>query len=306
MDCETQAEIDRIKWYHDFDFPGGLQARADNQSVFHRRLWPWMEDCLANVDFRNKSVLDIGCWDGYWSFLAERRGAGSVLATDDVSQNWGEGTGIRLAKRLLHSKIEINQHLSIYDLASLNRKFDVILCLGVYYHLYAPLCGLAQIRHLCGPNTVVVLEGDVARGLAPGDARYCFPEYDRSAAYSGPAFLPSVNVLNSMVESAYLLVVKSYYLNDAQPQGPIARVLRQLKLKYRQNRIRRLLRGKQGPYSYPDRTLLICRPFVGVNKRYQFKPPFGLEKFDVRFVSNGLADGRADQVPSIEQLVQAT
>ena len=40
-----------------------------------------MEQQLDAVPFHGKSVLDIGCWDGYWSFYAERRGAASVLAT---------------------------------------------------------------------------------------------------------------------------------------------------------------------------------------------------------------------------------
>jgi predicted nicotinamide N-methyase len=49
------------------------------------------------VDFAGKTVLDIGCWDGQWSFLAENRGAARLLATDDCSQHWtslGDRIGI--------------------------------------------------------------------------------------------------------------------------------------------------------------------------------------------------------------------
>ena len=46
----------------------------------HRKLWRFIEAQLDLLDFRGKTVLDIGCWDGYWSFYAERRGAREVVA----------------------------------------------------------------------------------------------------------------------------------------------------------------------------------------------------------------------------------
>ena len=280
MDSEIQVEIDSRKWYHDFDFPGGLRARSGESS--HIPLWKWIEECLNTVEFREKSVLDIGCWDGYWSFMAERRGARSVLATDDMSQNWGSDSCIYMAKKLLGSTIEINQQVSIYNASSLQRTFDVILCLGVYYHLYAPLCGLAQLRHLCGRDSVVVLEGDVARGYDPGIARCCFPEYNGPQDENGPAFLPSDYLLRSMIESAYLSVSEVYYFS-ARAQDFVSRCLRTIKRRVKGNRIRRFLRGKRGLYADPDRAIYICRPFVGVNPRYVYRPPFGLDRFDTRF-----------------------
>src|SRR2546427_7379454 len=133
---KLQEEIDAVIWYHEFDFGNGLVARSNTPDVaYHRRSWRFIERQLAAVDFHGKSVLDIGCWDGYWSFYAERRGAASVLASDDVTQNWADGRGLPLARELLGSNVEIRQDVSIYDLSSLNRQFDIILCLGVFYHL---------------------------------------------------------------------------------------------------------------------------------------------------------------------------
>jgi len=87
-----QAEIDSVAWYHEFDFGNGHTARSRTPDVAaHRRLWNFIEEGLSRIDFRGKTVLDIGCWDGYWSFYAERHGAASVLATDDLSQNWSTG-----------------------------------------------------------------------------------------------------------------------------------------------------------------------------------------------------------------------
>ena len=71
---------------------------------------------LDKIDFRDKTVLDIGCWDGFWSFYAEQRGAKRVLATDDSAQNWAGEAGFFLAKELLKSTVECNLRLSVYEL----------------------------------------------------------------------------------------------------------------------------------------------------------------------------------------------
>ena len=137
MDTEDrQAEIDGVNWYHEFDFWNGLKSRSRVPNIAgHRTSWQFIEQQLEKVEFRDKTVLDVGCWDGRWSFFAERRGAKSVLASDDVSQNWSNGQGLRLAREFFQSQIEVNQDLSIYSLASLGRTFDIVMCLGVYYHL---------------------------------------------------------------------------------------------------------------------------------------------------------------------------
>ena len=122
-----------------------------------RSAWALIEQQLDTVEFRDKTVLDIGCWDGRWSFYAEQRGARSVLATDDLSQNWSSGEGLRLAREILQSKIEIDQHMSIYRLASLGRAFDIVMCLGIYYHLHDPFYAFSQIRHCSHPKSTRAL-----------------------------------------------------------------------------------------------------------------------------------------------------
>ena len=133
---DIQRRIDRIHWYHEFDFGHGLRAEVKTPDAkSHRALWHFIESELDKIDFAKKSVLDIGCWDGYWSFYAERRGAAHVLATDDSSQNWAGIAGFTLAKELFKSSVHSNLRLSVYDLHQLDAKFDIILCLGVFYHL---------------------------------------------------------------------------------------------------------------------------------------------------------------------------
>jgi len=88
-----QARIDAVNWYHEFDFGNGLMAKSRTPDVSdHRAVWDFTRRHLDTVDFQGKSVLDIGAWDGYWSFYAEKRGAKCVLATDDRTQNWSTAT----------------------------------------------------------------------------------------------------------------------------------------------------------------------------------------------------------------------
>jgi tRNA (mo5U34)-methyltransferase len=111
--AEIQKRIDAVTWYHEFDFGNGLKARSTTPDVVdHRVIWAGIQARLDRVDFAGKSVLEIGCWDGYWSFYAEKRGAAEVLATDDISQNWASGQGLPLARELLNSSIAVDQHSS--------------------------------------------------------------------------------------------------------------------------------------------------------------------------------------------------
>lgn len=82
----------------------------------HGIVTPSLLDCTETfshlhlpLDLRGQSVLDIGAWDGYYSFAAERQGAGRVLATDHLcwgGEGWGTQDGFNLARQALNSKVE--------------------------------------------------------------------------------------------------------------------------------------------------------------------------------------------------------
>src|SRR5262249_14316533 len=140
------------------------------------------------------------------------------------SQTWADGEGLLLAKQLLRSGVQVRQNLSVYQLSSLNRRFDIILCLGVYYHLLDPFYAFAQIRHCCHPGTVVLLEGDRAPYRRGGDARSPFGNG------SDPLFVPSSGALEGLLKSAYLKV-QSQALLSPPPKPPkgLKRLLHRLK-----------------------------------------------------------------------------
>ncbi len=281
---DLQAQIDQIKWYHEFDFGNGLLAKSSmkNAVAGHRRIWNFIEHELSSVDFRGKRVLDVGCWDGYWSFFAERRGAASVLASDDLSQNHSIGNGLQLAKDLLGSDVEINQDVSIYELTKLNRKFDIILCLGVYYHLHSPFYGFAQLRHCCHDETIVVLDGDVAPHLSSDECRFSWAKPPQSE------FVPAPGLLHEMLTASYFNIERSQCISDfVTNRQPVMRLYHWLNSV--RGRLKAHLPGlRQKPAK--DRNLLVCTPFRGVNKLHFYRPPFGLDQYDDRFTRHASSD----------------
>lgn len=296
---QTQARIDAIKWYHEFDFGDGLRAVTTSDVEGHRTIWEFIERELAAIDFRGKTVLDVGCWDGYWSFHAERRGAKAVLASDDFTQNWSSAGGVYLAKELLRSNVEIDPHRSVYDLAGIGRTFDVVLCLGVFYHLWDPYHAFAQLRHCCHPGTVVVLEGNVTYGLPPNAVLL---EADRETS----RFTPGPEGLAGMLSAAYLRPSEQVMLHPkAQPAAapPAPEPQGRLGWRWRLRAAAAALRGSRAgvraaadvlfppapppppvPPPKPDsRVFVTCTPFEGVNPAHFFRPPFGLHAYDPRF-----------------------
>src|SRR5215212_3755329 len=109
-----------------------------------------------------QSVLDIGAWDGFFSFEAERRGASRVVAADYYSWHgtgWGTGqgkAGFQLAREALGSRVE-DADVDVMDLSPGRLgTFDVVLFLGVLYHLPNPLLALERVAAMA--NDLLVLE----------------------------------------------------------------------------------------------------------------------------------------------------
>jgi tRNA (mo5U34)-methyltransferase len=294
-----QAELDAITWYHEFDFGNGLRTKTHcHQIESHRRVWGFVESQLAQVDFCGKSVLDIGAWDGYWSFYAEKRGARSVLASDDLGQNWSQGRGIHLAKELLGSSVEIDQDRSVYDLTALNRTFDVILFLGVFYHLHDPFYALAQIRHCCHHGTVVAVNCPVGRKLGADGALYNFDDHNCE-------WLPGEGALKQLLRATYFTEPTEAYYEPPPPAAPPGLVdpVRSDRLgwRWRLKTCGAALRGSRPELATQFETLFpreqgaemprlasrlgmfICRPHEGEAGIHVYKPPFGLHRYDPRF-----------------------
>jgi len=157
---DLRAQVDAIRWYHTLDLGGGIVTSGVDHSPSR----------LARVDLpaslAGKSVLDIGAWDGFFSFEAERRHASRVVAADYYSWHgtgWGTKAGFTLARRALGSHVE-DVDVDVMDLTPERvGTFDVVLFLGVLYHLPHPLLALERVasvtRDLLILETVVDMVG---------------------------------------------------------------------------------------------------------------------------------------------------
>ena len=132
-------EIARIKWFHSLDLGDGLVT--DGVIDIARSLRQYQ----LPADLTGKTFLDIGAWDGAFSFEAERRGAKRVLATDWFiwkGMGWGSKQGFETARRALHSRVE-DMTIDVHDVSPETvGKWDVVLFAGILYHLQNPLLAL--------------------------------------------------------------------------------------------------------------------------------------------------------------------
>lgn len=195
---ELRQQVESLNWVHTIDLGDGIVTPG---------LWkpsPVIMRCMDQVDFQGKRVLDIGCWDGLWSFEAERRGAAEVIATDENSQRlFNEQPTFKLAHQVLQSSVKYFPDVSVYDVEKLDRKdFDVILFCGVYYHLKDPLLALARLRRLLKPGGVILVEGEVIHDLVNSYGRFYY--HEQYVKDPSNWWVPTVACLREWVECTYL------------------------------------------------------------------------------------------------------
>jgi tRNA (mo5U34)-methyltransferase len=127
-------------WYHRIELAPGVVTPGVNDSARFLALLG-LDD-----DLRGKRVLDLGTRDGYFAFEAERRGASEVVAVDYVDKT---ATGFAAVADYLGSKVRfMRENLWNLDATDLGT-FDIVLFLGLLYHLRDPLGALDLVRTLC-------------------------------------------------------------------------------------------------------------------------------------------------------------
>jgi tRNA (mo5U34)-methyltransferase len=107
-------------------------------------------------DLSGKRVLDIGAWNGCFSFECERRGAGDVLA---IGPETSEATGFDKLKQFLRSRVEYRQGTAYHLQPDEIGKFDIVICFGVIYHLRYPLLAFDMIRRVCCADVFIETAG---------------------------------------------------------------------------------------------------------------------------------------------------
>jgi tRNA (mo5U34)-methyltransferase len=150
-------------------------------------------------DLKGKTVLDIGAWDGFYSFESEKRGASRVVALDhfmwsidipgmrkykeecqknniiprqyeQVPEIWRPNElpgkrGFDISKKILNSQVE--EIIGDFMEMDLNQvgTFDIVLYLGVLYHIQNPMDGLKRLSKVTKELAVIETEAMIQPGF---------------------------------------------------------------------------------------------------------------------------------------------
>jgi tRNA (mo5U34)-methyltransferase len=161
-------------WFHSFTLADGTRVDSPCKSV--ELLQMEFDAFFAGIDFRDCSVLDIGAWDGAFSFEAKRRGAARVLATD-----WWAWThsGSRALERFLYVRrnLGLDVDYRLIDIPELSvstvGSFDVVLFLGVFYHLREPLSIIDRLAGIA--KSLLIVESHLDLVELPFPAMRFYP-----------------------------------------------------------------------------------------------------------------------------------
>ncbi len=155
---ELKNEVEKIKWFHSIDLGNGIITPGIDKS--EKKL----KRLMVPESLEGKSVLDIGAWDGFFSFEAEHRGAKRVLATDSFcwgGEGWGTKAGFELARKALNSKIE-DKVIDVPDISPQTvGNFDLVLFLGVLYHVRHPLLALERVSSVTRGQLILETQVDM-------------------------------------------------------------------------------------------------------------------------------------------------
>jgi tRNA (mo5U34)-methyltransferase len=163
----VQAEIQRRvaelgPWFHDLDLQGVRTAPDHFLHGYPEKKYRRFAHVIPE-DLTGKSVLDIGCNAGFYSFEMKRRGASRVLGIKDIEFRRGE----------------------VWDVGALGERFDLVIFMGVLYHLRHPLLALDLIHeHVAGDLLLFQSLQAGTKGMFKPDRDYDFfeglKEFDRS------------------------------------------------------------------------------------------------------------------------------
>jgi len=201
-DDEVRAQIATVAhWYHRIEVRPGIVTPGINDSPLVLRQLRLPDDC------RNLRVLDLGTRDGYFAFELERRGA-EVLAVDYMPL---EVTGFSIASRLVGSRVRY-LHENLYNLnPDTIGTFDLVLFLGLLYHLPDPIRALRIVRSLS--RSRMILETLVIDDLKSVPIMRFFPG-DSLGGDPSNYWGPNVACVRAMLAETEFAVARDVQMGD--------------------------------------------------------------------------------------------
>ena len=148
---EIQEKVKKLgKWFHNIDLDGIKTAPDHFLGDYPNVKFQSFAHALP-TDLTGKSVLDIGCNAGFYSIEMKRRGAAHVIGIDSDDQYLEQA---KFAAKV--SKLDIEfRNMSVYDVAQLGEKFDIVIFMGVFYHLRHPLLALDLLHEHVVKDTLI-------------------------------------------------------------------------------------------------------------------------------------------------------
>jgi tRNA (mo5U34)-methyltransferase len=168
---ELLDKVNSLPWFHQLDLGDGIITPGYTSLKVLRA----SADAFFKMPLTGKSVLDIGCYDGFYSFEALRRGAAHVLAADHFM--WNSDPRCREAFDLARSRIAPALPDIDIDVLDLSKErvgtFDIVLFAGVLYHLRNPFLAIERVAPLV--RETMILETQLDAFNEPRPAMIFYP-----------------------------------------------------------------------------------------------------------------------------------
>lgn len=232
-----QREIAELgPWFHNLHLSGGIETFPDH-FLGDFPTFKWQEiSSLIPDDLKGWSALDIGCNAGYYSFKLAERGARVVGIDHDP--HYLKQAEWAARQYGVQNQVEF-RCLQVYELAALTDAFDIVLFMGVLYHLRYPLLGLdivaQKVRKLMVFQTLMLPGGDVYEYtedgyinerramLEPGWPKLAFIE-NRFAGDPTNWWIPNHAGVEAMLRSSGMRIVSrpahEVYVCEPNPDAP--------------------------------------------------------------------------------------
>jgi tRNA (mo5U34)-methyltransferase len=179
---QIAEKIDELgEWFHNINLKGVPTAPHHFLGDYPSIKWKTFADSIP-ADLCSKSVLDIGCNAGFYSLQMKYRGAERVLGIDTSEHYLAQA---RFAAQVYGMDIEFRR-MSVYEAAQLQEKFDVVLFLGVLYHLRHPLLALDVLRSTVVKDLLIVQS--MVRGSAEIETTEPDYTFSETAIFERPGF----------------------------------------------------------------------------------------------------------------------
>lgn len=220
-------KINSVYFYHRIDLGNGIVTPG----------WSPLEPEKYGIPERmdGESVLDVGAWDGYWTFESVKRGASRVLAIDDFSDTCGKGINADRSTQwanfdLCRQALGISEDIAVRRTDSIERHAcvygicDRVFMFGVLYHLKNPILALSNCFQSLRPGGTIHVETAILDGTRstytgqPANPMGCYAEFfpnDEFGKNSSNWWVPTLKCAASWLEAVGFVDIESWKLKSA-------------------------------------------------------------------------------------------